>query len=122
MNLKKVVLSIFLGAFLLISSQSFGQNSTIPENEKPEMLVVSANYGLLLGYAFFIEHRGGKRTGRKNIYKRIESEILDMRNPSDAMNFMDDFGYRLLQVYSFPTGPQEVTVNYVFKKKKDTKG
>lgn len=88
------------------------------EEEKPQMLVVSANYSLLLGYAFYIEHRGAKITGRKELYKNIEKEIINMRNPSDAMNFMYEFGYELIEVYSFPSiVDNELTVNYVFKRK-----
>lgn len=115
MLIKKTILSLFL---LLVCITSFGQSSEISEEEKPTMIVLSANYGLLLGYAFYIEHRGSnKNANRKEIYKRIEDETSKMNNPSDAMNFMNDFGYDLLQVYSFPKGTDAVTINYVFKKK-----
>ena len=107
-----------LFSFLLFCSQfSFAQKFTVAENEKPEMIVISANYGLLIGYSFFIEYRGAKRTGRKEIYKSLEDEIIQMGNPSDAMIFMNNSGYDLLEVYSFPKGVDTVTINYVFKKR-----
>jgi hypothetical protein len=122
MILRKVILSSLLGILLLTSQHSFGQTSTIPETEKPNMIVISANYGLLFGYSFFVEHRGSKRTGKKELYKKFENDIINMGNPSDAMSFMNNSGYDLLQVYSFPKGTEgDVTINYVFKKKEASK-
>lgn len=124
LTMKKTILLILcmcvssLVGSSLCFSESAAQMEPPFEGEKPQVLVISANYSLLLGYAFYIEHRGAKITGRKELYKNIEKEIINMRNPSDAMNFMYEFGYELIEVYSFPSiVDNELTVNYVFKRK-----
>lgn len=106
---------------LFISTSMYAQDvplsTSIPEEGKPKMIVVSANYGLLFGYSFFIEHRGAKRSGNKEIYKTFENELINMGNPSDATLFMENSGYELMQVYSFPKGDDITTINYVYRKR-----
>lgn len=119
--MKKAVLLFAVVCTLCVTQNSFAQEvalkSSIPDEQKPEMIVVSANYGLILGYSFFIEHRGSKRTGNKQIYKTFEDELIRMGNPSDAVLFMENSGYDLLEVYSFVKDEDITTINYVYKKR-----
>lgn len=115
------ILSIVLVTLLMISGSVIGQTvateTSISEEQKPEVIVVSANYGLLVGYSFFIEHRGAKRTGNKETYRFFQRELSVMGNPSDAANFMNNSGYDLQEVYSFPKDTETTTINYVYKKR-----
>ncbi|OJJ17233.1 hypothetical protein BKI52_31495 [marine bacterium AO1-C] len=102
---------------LLMSNQAKAQSS-VPDKQKPDMLVITGTYSLILGYGFFIEHRGAKRTGRKQLYKKLEDALERMGNPSDFMNKMHELGYDFIQAYNFKAFDETSSTNYVFRKRK----
>ncbi|HAS45770.1 MAG TPA: hypothetical protein DCS93_35140 [Microscillaceae bacterium] len=115
----KIYLSLIslLLVSLLMSNQAKAQAS-ISDEQKPDMLVVTGTYSLLLGYDFIIEHRGAKRTGRKQLYIKLEDELRRMGNPSDFMNKMHELGYDFIQAYNFKAFDETSSTNYVFVKRK----
>lgn len=112
-----LLVAVLFFSALFISPAAQAQ-TLLTETEKPAMLVVTGNYGLLIGYSFVIEHRGAKRTGRKKLYKKLEDHIDSMGNPSDLMNKMYELGYDFVQAYNFTDLGEKAQTNYVFRKRK----
>lgn len=112
---------IILSTFFLFASRLLGQTvpmeTSLSDEEKPKMLVISADFSVAFGYSFYMENRGSKQTGNRDIYKKFEGDLVRMRNPSDAMLFMDNSGYDLLDVYQFAIGESTITINYIFRKR-----